>query len=76
MLCLLIVGGDDPGVIELNKSAYDSLLEEKPLAMIPGATHLFVETGKLDEVAMLTANWFEFHFQENAKQRTGHNSWH
>lgn len=74
--CLLIVGGDDQVVIELNKTAYHLLAGEKRLAVIPGATHLFEETGKLDEVAMLAASWFKFHFQENAKQRAGHNSWH
>ena len=71
--CLLLVGGDDLGVIELNKMAYDFLRCEKRLAIIPGATHLFEEPGKLDEVAMLAANWFEFHFRETAKQRAGHN---
>lgn len=71
--CLLIVGGDDQEVIELNETAYDFLQGEKRLAIIPGATHLFEEPGKLDEVAMLAASWFEFHFQEVAKQRAGRN---
>ncbi|MFS0758164.1 alpha/beta family hydrolase [Noviherbaspirillum sp. 1P10PC] len=68
---LLIVGGDDLEVIELNKTAYDFLPGEKRLAIIPGATHLFEEPGKLDEVAMLAANWFAFHFREIARQRAG-----
>lgn len=64
--CLLLVGGEDHGVIELNQQAYDLLHCEKRLAIIPGATHLFEEPGKLDEVAMLAASWFEFHFKERS----------
>lgn len=71
--CLLIVGGEDQGVIALNETAYDSLCGEKRLAIVPGATHLFEEPGKLDEVAMLAANWFKFHFQKLAKLRAGRN---
>lgn len=67
--CLFIVGGDDHGVIELNQTAYDVLHTEKRLAIIPGATHLFEEPGKLDEVAMIAQSWFEFHFREIAGKR-------
>jgi putative phosphoribosyl transferase len=70
--CLLIVGGADRGVIEWNQAAYNALHCEKRLAVIPGATHLFEEPGTLDEVAMLAASWFEFHFREIAKKRTRH----
>lgn len=66
--CMLLVGGEDHGVIELNHQAYDLLHCEKRIAIIPGATHLFEEPGKLNEVAMLAASWFEFHF----KERTTH----
>jgi putative phosphoribosyl transferase len=54
----LIVGGEDPLVIELNNKAYDILKSEKRLEIIPGATHLFEEPGKLEEVARLAADWF------------------
>lgn len=58
---LLIVGGADYGVIELNEQALDLLTCEKRLEIIPGATHLFEEPGTLDQVVDLTANWFETH---------------
>ena len=56
---LLIVGGEDVGVIELNQSALDRLQGEKALAIVPGATHLFPEPGALEEVVELAARWFE-----------------
>ncbi|MDG1729476.1 MAG: dienelactone hydrolase family protein [Algibacter sp.] len=55
---LLIVGGNDGIVIELNKKAYNKLDGIKKLEIVEGATHLFSEPGKLDEVAKLTCNWF------------------
>jgi len=59
---LLIVGGDDHGVIELNKAAYHLLHCEKQLSVVPGATHLFEEPGALEDVAMMAASWFGSHF--------------
>ena len=56
---LLIVGENDLEVIELNKEAYDLLNCEKELEIVPGATHLFEEKGKLEEVAKLAQLWFE-----------------
>lgn len=56
---LLIVGGDDEVVITLNQAAYDQLPCQKELKLIPGATHLFGEPGKLEEVARLSAAWFQ-----------------
>lgn len=56
---LLIVGGDDFGVIELNQQAFDLLNSKKKLEIVPGATHLFEEPGKLEEVAKLAAAWFK-----------------
>lgn len=57
---LLIVGGEDLTVIEMNQMALDQLqIEEKELKIIPGATHLFEEAGKLEEVARLAADWFK-----------------
>jgi len=58
---LLIVGGHDYGVIELNQAALAELRCEKQLAIVPGATHLFEEPGTLDEVARLAAAWFVRH---------------
>lgn len=55
---LLIVGGLDDVVIELNKKALSSLKSEKALVIIPGATHLFEEKGKLEEVAHNASDWF------------------
>ncbi|MBI2610451.1 dienelactone hydrolase family protein [Candidatus Kaiserbacteria bacterium] len=59
---LLIVGGNDFGVIELNEKAYAALACEKKLEIIPGATHLFEEPGALEEVARLAADWFIRYF--------------
>ena len=56
---LLIVGGYDEPVIEMNQEAYDVLRCEKELKIVPGATHLFEEPGKLEEVAHLAADWFQ-----------------
>lgn len=56
---MLIVGGDDFGVIELNQAAFGALTCEKKLEIVPGATHLFEEPGKLEEVARLAVEWFE-----------------
>lgn len=59
---LLIVGGLDFGVIELNEEAYAALPCEKKLEIVPGATHLFEEEGTLEEVARLACDWFTGHF--------------
>ena len=56
---LLIVGGRDFDVIELNRSALERLRCEKVLAVVQGATHLFPEPGALEEVVELAAQWFE-----------------
>jgi pimeloyl-ACP methyl ester carboxylesterase len=58
---LLIVGGNDHAVIELNREALAQLRCEKRLIIVPGATHLFEEPGALDEVARLAREWFERH---------------
>jgi putative phosphoribosyl transferase len=55
---LLIVGGEDPVVLELNRQALRSLHGEKRLEVIPGAGHLFEEPGALERVAELAADWF------------------
>jgi dienelactone hydrolase len=58
---LLIVGGADHGVIELNQQAHQRLRCEKRLEIVPGATHLFEEPGTLEAVARLAAAWFGGH---------------
>ena len=58
---LLIVGGLDSGVIELNETAYLMLNCEKRLDIVPGATHLFEEAGALEAVARLARDWFVQH---------------
>jgi putative phosphoribosyl transferase len=59
---LLIVGGLDRPVIELNEAAYAQLQCEKKLEIVAGATHLFEEKGALEQVGHLAANWFQTHF--------------
>ena len=58
---LLIVGGDDDIVIELNEQARDRMHCEVKLEIVPGATHLFEEPGALERVAHLASNWFVVH---------------
>jgi len=58
---LLLVGGYDDGVIDLNQLAYDQLRCEKEMVIVPGATHLFEESGTLEAVAMRAAGWFAEH---------------
>jgi pimeloyl-ACP methyl ester carboxylesterase len=61
---LLIVGGFDEPVIEMNRTALAALRCEKRLAIVPGATHLFEEPGKLDQVVALATGWFTRHLVE------------
>ncbi|MFD6112189.1 phosphoribosyltransferase family protein [Streptomyces yangpuensis] len=58
---LLVVGGRDTTVLELNRAAQRELLCETRLEVVPGATHLFEEPGALDEVAALARDWFTRH---------------
>lgn len=60
---LLIVGGRDSPVIDLNRAAYEELrnASERELKIVPGATHLFEEPGALAEVARLAGQWFVRH---------------
>lgn len=64
---LLIVGGEDRIVIELNKTAFDMIKAEKQLKIIPGATHLFEEPGTLEEAARLASEWFKKYFITEVK---------
>lgn len=59
---LLIVGGRDNVVEQLNRDAQQQLRCESRLVIIPGATHLFEEPGALEEVARLATDWFTAHF--------------
>ncbi len=58
---LLIVGGNDDVVIDLNKQAREQMRCEVKIEIIPGATHLFEEPGTLERVAQLAADWFLHH---------------
>jgi putative phosphoribosyl transferase len=58
---LLVVGGEDYAVIELNRKVLDELRCEKRLEIVPRATHLFEEPGALEHAAGLASNWFENH---------------
>ena len=59
---LLIVGGEDFQVIDMNQWAFDRLtVKEKQLKIVPGATHLFEEPGTLEQVAYLAGEWFKRH---------------
>ena len=58
---LLIVGGNDDIVIELNEQARDQMRCEVKLEIVPGATHLFEEPGALERVAQLASDWFSLH---------------
>jgi dienelactone hydrolase len=59
---LLIVGGLDAPVIDMNREAFDLLPAEKHLEIVAGATHLFEERGTLEQVARLARDWFAGHF--------------
>jgi len=63
---LLVVGGADEVVVELNRSALERLACEKRMEIVPGATHLFEEPGALERVAELAASWFESHLAHGA----------
>jgi putative phosphoribosyl transferase len=58
---MLIVGGNDAPVVELNRAALAQLRCDKRLVIVPGATYLFEEPGALNEVARLARDWFRRH---------------
>jgi len=60
---LLIVGGEDYPIIDLNRRALAALKCEKELAFVPGATHLFEEPGAIEKVGELTKSWFTRHLK-------------
>ena len=67
---LLIVGGVDYAVIELNEQALARLLGPKALEIVPGASHLFPEPGALETVADRAKRWFERYLGMNASAAT------
>jgi pimeloyl-ACP methyl ester carboxylesterase len=58
---LLIVGGNDPEVLRLNRMVLPALAGEARLEIVPGATHLFEEPGALEQVSQLARDWFVRH---------------
>ena len=71
---LLIVGGNDRQVIDLNRWAFGQLRCEKKLVIVPGATHLFEEPGALDEVARLAREWFVRYLVATEERAIGANT--
>jgi dienelactone hydrolase len=69
---LLLVGGLDLPVIQMNRSAYLDLDCPKELIIVQGASHLFEEPGKLEEVANLAADWFTKHLMQKISNPTHH----
>ena len=65
---LLIVGGNDDLVVELNEIARQQMRCEMKLQMVRGATHLFEEPGALEQVAKLATNWFVAHVTQNGER--------
>jgi putative phosphoribosyl transferase len=66
---LLVVGGNDDIVIELNEMARDQMRCEVKLEIVPGATHLFEEPGALEKVAKLASDWFVNHIGADSASR-------
>lgn len=66
---LLIVGGNDYEVIELNQQALEQLNCKKELVIVPGATHLFEEPGTLEQVAELATDWFKGQGKDKGHKR-------
>jgi putative phosphoribosyl transferase len=66
---LLIVGGHDDVVLELNRTALAALRCERSLAIVPGATHLFEEPGALQAAAEMARDWFVEHLERAGELR-------
>lgn len=66
---LLIVGGHDTGVIELNERAYARLRCRKSFEIIPGATHLFPEPGAMEAVISFAAAWFKTYLEQPTRNQ-------
>jgi len=68
---MLIVGGDDEPVIEMNRAAYRLLTCPKRLVIVPDASHLFEEPGTLEEVATHALSWFQQYLLPASPAGTG-----
>ena len=68
---LLIVGGEDPAVLEMNRGALDLMTCERDLRVIEGAGHLFEESGALEEVSRLAGDWFTRYLASAEDRSTG-----
>lgn len=68
---LLIVGGADHSVLDLNEQACQHLRCDRRLAVVPGAGHLFEEPGALEQVAALATTWFSLHLRQRASSLEG-----
>jgi len=68
---MLIIGGDDEPVIEMNRAAYRLLSCPKRLVIVPGASHLFEEPGTLEQVAEHALAWFQQHVHPTKDESTG-----
>jgi putative phosphoribosyl transferase len=68
---MLIIGGDDEPVIEMNRAAYRLLSCPKRLVIVPGASHLFEEPGTLEQVAEHALAWFQQHVHPAKHESTG-----
>lgn len=68
---LLIVGGRDDVVIDLNQKALKQLADEARLEIVPGASHLFEEPGTLEQVARLARDWFLHHLAKFRRANVG-----
>jgi putative phosphoribosyl transferase len=68
---LLIVGGFDGAVIELNEQAFTRLTGTKSLEIIPGASHLFPEPGAMEAVIVLATRWFSTHLSARRRSTSG-----
>ena len=64
---LLIVGGEDRTVLELNRQALRQLVCPARLEIVPGATHLFSEPGTLEQVSRLASDWFQTYLHPNQR---------
>ena len=67
---LLIVGGDDRAVLELNRKAMKRITGICALHVVPGASHLFEESGALEEVTQAAAYWFEKYMFQRAEEKS------
>jgi len=65
---LLVVGGADTEVLAMNREALAQLRKPSELAVVPGATHLFEESGALERVTQLAVRWFATHLRAAAKE--------